>query len=412
MHSTNRRFLRKRYVIPSIAAAAALAGGGIAFAYFTSPGSGTGSASVGTPASLLIDQLGGTPMYNSRVDGTAYQYSQCFYCVQMGEFGNKVNLANGGGPLSDAVVDMVNFNPAAGTMPVTFNIYNTGPGNYAGSLIAADTQTFNVPAAPDGGYYGTACQTIIASNPTSDCGLAFFDIVFNFSSQNITLPGTVIYGIQYPDAQNSADSGVNPQLANESTQVTVGSDADPGYLFASLASQAANGYDYGYNDVGPGEITCSTVNTTFAEYSTATTPPGSLCGYGTPAYVPAVELDTSTMSGLYPGGPSQPVNFSITNTGSIPEIVSTVNIAVAYDVSNSDVEATPGYTSTDVAGCNAGWFSINASPVSATVTLGWTVPAGGTIDVIGHANISMPADSTDNQDACEGAGVGLTFTSA
>ena len=45
------------------------------------------------------------------------------------------------------------------------------------------------------------------------------------------------------------------------------------------------------------------------------------------------------------------------------------------------------------------------------MTLGWTVPAGGTIDVIGHANISMPADSTDNQDACEGA-VGLTFTSA
>ena len=133
MHSTNRRFLRKRYVIPSIAAAAALAGGGIAFAYFTSPGSGTGSASVGTPASLLIDRLGGTPDI-SRVDGTAYQSSQCFYCVQMGEFGNKVNLANGGGPLSDAVVDMVNFNPAVGTMPVTFNIYNTGPGNYAGQL--------------------------------------------------------------------------------------------------------------------------------------------------------------------------------------------------------------------------------------------------------------------------------------
>ena len=27
-------------------------------------------------------------------------------------------------------------------------------------------------------------------------------------------------------------------------------------------------------------------------------------------------------------------------------------------MSNSDVEATPGYTSTDVAGCNAGSFSI------------------------------------------------------
>ena len=145
--------------------------------------------------------------------------------------------------------------------------------------------------------------------------------MFNFSSQNITLPGTVIYGIQYPDAQNSADSGVNPQSLTRARRSPLDRMWIPVTCLCRV-SKPRYTYDYGYNDVGPGDITRPTVNTTFAEYTTAMTPPGSLCGYGTPAYVPAVELDTSTTSGLYPGGPSQPVNFSITNTGSIPERVS------------------------------------------------------------------------------------------
>jgi hypothetical protein len=76
--------------------------------------------------------------------------------------------------------------------------------------------------------------------------------------------------------------------------VTVGSDTDPGNLFvAGLGSNALGG--------PTGEITCSPVGTTFAEYNTAVGATG--CGTDTQqasgapfepiAFVPAVEFDSS-----------------------------------------------------------------------------------------------------------------------
>lgn len=58
MHSIKARFLRKRYVIPSIGAVVALAGTGVAYAYFTSTGSGTASAQVGTASNWVIKTAG------------------------------------------------------------------------------------------------------------------------------------------------------------------------------------------------------------------------------------------------------------------------------------------------------------------------------------------------------------------
>jgi hypothetical protein len=198
---------------------------------------------------------------------------------------------------------------------------------------------------------------------------------------------------------------------NEDTQVSVGTDTAPGYLFASLASTTnGDGYTETGQDLGPGEVTCETVSTTFGEYSTAATCGGTpQNGYGTPPYVPAVEFDTNTMSGLYPGGPAQPINFSITNPGTIPETVSSVTIAVASDAGTSpvEIESSPGNTGTDVAGCYADWFTISPSPV----TVSATIPAGGTVDWIGTATIALD-QSSSNQNDCQGATIGLTFTSS
>lgn len=400
--------INKKLAISGLALVVAIVAGGVAYAYFSSPGTGVGAAQAGTTTPVLIDQLGGTPMYNSRTDGTAYQYSQCFYCVQMGDFGNRVNLANGGGPLSDVVVDMANFDSfpsAVNLMHITMNIYAAGSGSTPGSLLASDEQAFNIPDAPDGGYNSVTCQAAQALNPDSDCGIANFSITFNFASQDVTLPSEIVYDIQYNDAADTADSGVNVQLAQESTEVSVGSDADPGNLFMSLASSPTNGYNASYNDVGPGEITCSTVSATFEEYNTTTTCDGGHQGYGTPSYVPAVEIDTSTMGDLYPGGPSQPVNFSMTNTGSTPETVNDVTITVATNNATGDIESIPGNLGTDVGGCQASWFT-----VTSPVTVDATIPAGGVIDWVGAASISMPQSAVD-QNACQGKTIGLTFTS-
>ena len=358
---------------------------------------------------MLIDQLGGTPLYNSTTDGSAYQYSQCFYCVGMGEFGNRVVLANGGGPLSDVVVALANFNTESGPsnpMDITMKIFAAGTGDTPGALIASDEQAFNIPSAPDGGYGGTTCTNARVTDPNSDCGIANFNETFNFASKNVTLPGTIVYEIQFNDPQNAIDGGVNVQLAQESTEVSVGSDADPGNLFLALASTAnGDGYTATGQDVAPGEVTCSTGSTTFTEYDTTTTCDGGAHGYGLPSYVPAVEIDTTTMGDLYPGGPSQTINFSMTNTGTIPETVNSVSIGVAEDT-NGLVEATPGDPSSDVAGCYASWFTVNSSPVSVNTS----IPAGGVVDWLNTASISMPQSPSD-QNACQGATIGLTFTS-
>lgn len=393
--------------VVGLALAVAAVGGGVAYAYFTGTGSGTGTAQVGTNANILIDQLGGTPMYNSTIDPTAYQASQCYYCVQMGDLGNKINLSGGGGPLSDVVVAMANFGGTATTMNITMSVYNpgtySGPGSPPGTLIATDKQLFNIPAGPNGGNGSAYCQTG-AGDTDPYCGIGNFNITFNFAPQDVTLPGTVVYDLQYNDAQTVANGGVNVQLVNESSQISVGSDTAPGYAFTDLASLPSNGYNATYNDVGPGQITNDSVGTVgapnpFGEYPTA-----DVGSNGLAPYIPAVEFDTNTAGDLYPGGPSQFISFSMTNTGNIPVTVSDVTIAVATDGSG-DVQT--GNPASDVTGCNADWFTVSPVPV----VVGATIPAGGTVDWVDQATITMPSNIND-QDACQGVPINLTFTSS
>ena len=163
-----KRFMTKKVLVVGVAVALVIGVGGAAFAYYTTHGSGTGSAAVGTQSSLLIDQLGGTPMYNSTTDPSTYAWSQS----GTSQLGNKINLAGGGGPLSDVVVAIANFNPTSGPMTIILNVYDSssyaGPGTAPGSLITSDTQSFNIPAAPNGGYSGTTCTNIRVTNPNSD----------------------------------------------------------------------------------------------------------------------------------------------------------------------------------------------------------------------------------------------------
>ena len=398
---------KRRMAVVGLTVALIAGAGGLAFAYFTSSGNGTGSAQVGTASPVLINQIGGTPLYNSRIDASAYQWSQCYYCTQMGQLGSRIQFATSGASLSDVQVDMANFGATSGTTNLTFNIYGVGSGNTPGALLATDTQSFNIPAAPDGGAGSTYCKTGPGStNPY--CGIGNFTVTFDFASQNITLPSQVVYGLQYPDAQNAVNGGLNVQLSYESSDVSVGSDVDPGQLFTSLAD-GTNGYAWtsSYNDVGPGEITCSDVGNDFKEFvSTSST--SSSCGFGlgtSVQLIPAVEFDATGTSDLFPAGPSQPINFTVNNPGSSSAEVQQVTIAVAQDGSGN-VETIPGDTASAVAGCQASWFTINGSPV----TLNQNVAPGATITWTGAASISM-SNPQVSQDACQGVSVGLTFSS-
>ena len=90
----NMRFLKKkRYTIPAVIAAGVLAMAGTAFGFFSASGSGGGGVGVGTASGLLIDQTPGTPVYNSLIDGNAYQWSLSGYSAGA-ELGNAIDLAS------------------------------------------------------------------------------------------------------------------------------------------------------------------------------------------------------------------------------------------------------------------------------------------------------------------------------
>ncbi len=121
--------------------------------------------------------------------------------------------------------------------PITFNIYNVGPSNTVGSLIATATQTFNIPFRPSASASCTGAQAgewYDAAVASCFNGLAT-NVTFDFSSQNVTLPSAVIYGVAY----NTSDYGYSP------------------YGDATACHATAEGCGYDSLNVG---VSCSTVN--------------------------------------------------------------------------------------------------------------------------------------------------------
>jgi hypothetical protein len=109
-----------------------------------------------------------------------------------------------------------------------------------------------------------------------------------------------------------------------------------------------------------------------------------------------------------PGGPGQSVDFSITNGTGSPAYVQYVNVTVATDPGNGEVEAVPGYPSTDISGCYASWFTVvqPSNPFDVTIPANTTYyyqPSGGAVSMINEPY---------SQDACQGITLPLTFTSS
>ncbi|GEM_PF-1228432 len=377
-------FLKRRYVIPAIAAIAAVFAAGAAYAYFTTSGGGTGATEVGKTTPLVVNETGVT-VYNSTIALSSYFQDQCLACASLTEFGNEVTLASASSSqlLSTVVVSMRNWGAAIESLPITLTFYNPGTasdGAPPGSVITTDTQKFYIPAAQASGA------------PTP------FNITFNFNGDFVALPKTVVYGISFDPSSAPA---LNIALSSSGSQITVGSDPYPGNVFVDATSSLA-GFA---SDAG----TC--VNSTPNEFSMSNvwcgdTPADNYGAYGSSAGddIPAIEINDAGTGNLYPNGPAQTVNFSVTNPGSVPQALDAVTLSVASDPGNGYVESIPGDTSTDVSGCYASWFQTTGATYTG-VTLGPHQSTTGT------GTISM-TDNGGNQDACEGATIGLEFTAS
>ncbi len=218
------------------------------------------------------------------------------------EFGNQVSLAGTSLVLGKVTVTMsswacqfghwtndtcVTTKGATFLEPITFNIYATAADAASNSHIATVTQTFAIPYRPSdnptkcsgGGWYDTSSKTCFHGLATN--------ITFDFTSQNVTLPSSIVYGIAY----NTTDAGYHPYgitpcntssggcgydslniaLSTDPTNVTVGFDPNPGTVFQY------NLYPAGYCDGGTAGINVFRLDS----------PDNGCWSFGTPGTLPA-----------------------------------------------------------------------------------------------------------------------------
>jgi len=105
----------------------------------------------------------------------------------------------------------------------------------------------------------------------------------------------------------------------------------------------------------------------------------------------AITLTSNAVSGLYPGGAAKTVTLNVFNNNAGDEYVGTISGSV------EDITTGPN------AGCMGSWFSV------APVTYNTTVLAGATTHPT--TTISMPSDTVDNQNACQGAALTIDWSS-
>jgi hypothetical protein len=100
---------------------------------------------------------------------------------------------------------------------------------------------------------------------------------------------------------------------------------------------------------------------------------------------------TSSVTGLRPGGTAQPLSGDFDNPNAFSVRVNTVSASL-------DAASLP-------AGCNPAWFSIVGSPATNTQD----VPSGNAQGSWGGISIQLTESGT-NQDACKGATVSIDYS--
>lgn len=200
-----------------------------------------------------------------------------FQATSTSEFGDYVRLGGTDRVLKTVTVTMSDWAlnsdypsmPSTGwTHPITLNIYNAVPGaplNTVGSLLGTVTQTFTIPWRPsedptncptkDSPGYSYKWQSTPGA-PDTNCYNGFaFNITFDMSSLNITLPNAVIVGVAYnTQSYGAAPIGVAGPYNSLNVGVptgqtaSVGSDDNPNNVFWNTSFAGF------YTDLGAGGV--------------------------------------------------------------------------------------------------------------------------------------------------------------
>lgn len=138
---------------------------------------------------------------------------------------------------------------------------------------------------------------------------------------------------------------------------------------------------------------------------------GSGTGSGTVGDSTAFTIAGDTPSGsVTPGGSTQTLAFTVSNPGSGHQYAGNVYASVATDSSNGFVESTPGNTESDVSGCLASWFSIDGTATgNGTVAVNHDIAPSDHYDKTSGLTLVL-SNSSGSQDLCQGATVGIVYT--
>ncbi len=181
-----------------------------------------GAGSAGPPGVVTL--------YNSTTPQGLF--SQAFNGPQITQFGDAVNLTSNptGAALGTLAVTLVNWGLTAFSTPIRVTLYNVGQGGVVGSELATLSQSVAVPAASSASVH------------------KWFTATFDFSSQHIVLPDTVVYGITFNQlvtdcSTTPADCGNDPNPVGSlnialSPNVSSGTNAYPDAVYVS--SRLAN----------------------------------------------------------------------------------------------------------------------------------------------------------------------------
>ena len=151
------------------------------------------------------------------------------------EFGNGVNLAPGTArDLTNISVVMSNWAlhstyPTVGTAagyyhPLTLNLYNVGAGGAVGSAIASRTVNAFIAWRPENGTCNPDGQAYISPVDGGCYHGSASTVNFDFSSDGVTLPDSIIFGLAY----NTADYGASPiHAAGPYNSLNFGAEGGP-----------------------------------------------------------------------------------------------------------------------------------------------------------------------------------------
>jgi len=138
--------------------------------------------------------------------GTVQHATQAYWASQATEYGGKVGFAGTARLAQSATVQFRSggTTPGPGDVTMSLNFYSLNGDGTVGGLLGSREQTFSIPGGDP-------------SSPNFWQTRPWFDVTFDLSSLNLTLPDQVAYGVSFNANQNATSNSLNINMWNYGT---------------------------------------------------------------------------------------------------------------------------------------------------------------------------------------------------